>query len=275
MRDRVAQVCAARTEHDTAEAESDFDKLLAGSKPLPEYGYDRLSTWRRGCERALHISRVLPGFDTLRSSLEVACGDGMASVALAAHGYNVMLADLRDWRDPRAATLPFKAVDLGSARTLPKGPHDLVFSYNAFEHFDDPERALQKMVAVTAPGGYLYFEFGPLYCGPWGLHAYRMFPIPYMQFLFSDDFWRKKINQSGVRDLGQQLEDLQPLNRWTARQFSALWTRSGCKVIKSSSTTIEHHLDVVLRYPRSFQGRGLTLEDLSTQALTVLLQKPE
>ncbi|MBP6898904.1 MAG: methyltransferase domain-containing protein [Burkholderiaceae bacterium] len=277
LRDQVQTICLSGDSPDCSAAEADFDHLLASSKPLPEYGYDAVSNWRRGAERALQLASVVPDFGAVQRSLEVACGDGMTSVILAAHGLATSTADLRDWRDPRAAKLPFKALDIDWADPLPAGGspgHDLVFSYNAFEHFGNPATALSKMLAVTRPGGHLFFEFGPLYAGPWGLHAYRMIPIPYMQFLFSEPFWRDKLRQTGVRDLGQDLDELQPLNGWTVAQFENLWADSGCEIVLQQRVENLSQLALVSRYPGAFRGRGLTVEDLSTQALRVLLRKP-
>lgn len=273
----VSDIVADMDPPDAAPSERHFDHLLASSKPLPEYGYDAVSNWRRGAERALQLASVVPGFGSVQRSLEVACGDGMTSVILAAHGLVTSTADLRDWRDPRAAHLPFKALDIDGADPLPAAEppgHDLVFSYNAFEHFGNPATALSKMLAVTRPGGHLFFEFGPLYAGPWGLHAYRMIPIPYMQFLFSEPFWRDKLRQTGVRDLGQDLDELQPLNGWTVAQFEKLWAASGCEIVLQQRVENLSQLALVSRYPDAFRGRGLTVEDLSTQALRVLLRKP-
>ena len=274
VRDRVAMVCGSSEAPSTGDAEAKFQQLLSRAKPLPEYGYDALSTWRRGCERALQLSRGVPDFDSVKVALEVACGDGMASVALSSHGIQTVLTDLKDWRDPRAQRLSFTAVDTDGVEPLPGDAVDLVFSYNAFEHFGNPARALKKMLAVTRPGGYLFFEFGPLYAGPWGLHAYRMIPIPYMQFLFSEPFWREKLRATGVRDLGQDLTELQPLNRWSVRQFDQLWRTCGAEVVSSQRFTVERELEIVTQFPTSFQGRGLTYEDLTTQAVQVLLRKP-
>jgi hypothetical protein len=69
------------------------------------------------------------------------------------------------------------------------------------------------------------------------------------------------------------MEDLQPLNRWTIEQFRDLWKASGCEVVSYSERPAEPHLDVIERFPKSFQGRGLTIEDVSIQVVKVLLRK--
>lgn len=275
IRSDVAQVLASAGEPNTKASQEDFYLLSLKYRGPGEYGYDRKATWLRGMQRAQQIASIVPGFNSAQRSLEVACGDGMVSLQLAILGVDATLTDLRDWRDERAMHLPFQACDLCTDSRLPGADYDLVFSYNAFEHFPDPASALQRMISVAKPGAYLLFEFGPLYAGPWGLHAYRMLPMPYPQFLFDETFWRKNILATGVRDLGQDLDDLQPLNRWTASKFDKLWLESNCEVVLSRKYITEEHIDLVLQYPEAFRGRGLTFEDLTTQGLLVLLRKPE
>jgi SAM-dependent methyltransferase len=271
----VSELLRQESTPKTSPAEEAFDLLQSTYSGPGEYGYGFTENWLRGSERSRQLVRAVPGLGSGSRTLEVACGDGMTSVVLATLGVQVETTDLQDWRDARAQHLAFTACDLGKADSFPAGPFDLVFSYNAFEHFPDPARALSLMVHATKPGGWLFFEFGPLYAGPWGLHAYRMLRMPYPQFLFSEEFWRSKIQAMGVTDLGQSLDDLQPLNKWTFAQFDALWAASGCEILSKQNYTVHDHLDIVLRYPESFQGRGLSLAELTTQGVCVLLRKRE
>lgn len=271
----VTAIINNTTSPDTKASEIDYNRLATTYSGPGEYGYGDRQNWLRGIGRAKQIIEAVPSLTVGNLALEVGCGDGMTAVALRSFGIEVHLTDLKDWRDPRANGLPFIAIDLGVESTpLSQGPYDLIYSYNAFEHFPDPQSVLIRMLAHLKPGGHLFFEFGPLYCGPWGLHAYRMLPMPYPQFIFSELFWRSKIKESGVRDLGQELEDLQPLNRWTVRQFDDLWATSHCEILRNDKYKIEQFIDVVVQYPDAFRGRGLTYEDLTTQGLCVLLRKP-
>lgn len=275
LRRAVERLLCSNEVPDTEISEAAYDSLCAKYDAPDEYGYDRKSTWRRGLQRAQQLMAFVPTLNHGQTSLEVACGDGMTSLQLALLGMKPTLSDLTDWRDGRAVHLPFQTCDLVSDDSFRGDCYDFVFSYNAFEHFSEPTTALRKMVNATKPGGFLFFEFGPIYTGPWGLHAYRMLPMPYPQFLFSENFWRKKLESSGVRDLGQELDDLQPLNRWTVSQFDALWRGSGCEILVVRKYAIEDYLSVVIDYPKAFQGRGLAYEDVTTQAVLVLLRKPQ
>src|SRR5271165_3963440 len=167
-----------------------FEELQSSySRWWPEYGFDNYSTWARGCERAIKLL----GMADLRmrdlEALEVGCGDGMTSYALASYRNTsrFILNDTEDWRDARAMSFHF--VNGNVCRTLPidSNSFDLVMTYNAFEHVEDPRTALSELIRLCRSNGHIYIEFGPLYCSPLGLHAFS-FKMPYPQFLFSPEF---------------------------------------------------------------------------------------
>jgi len=260
---------------DTSAAERDYKNLTSSYSGPGEYGYGDRPNWMRGVDRAKQLVENIPTLRPGSRALEVGCGDGMTAVVLQTFGVDVQLTDLKDWRDSRAMNLSFTGIDLGNASAeLPNVAYDLIYSYNAFEHFPDPKTVLTRMLARLKSGGYLFFEFGPLYAGPWGLHAYRMLPMPYPQFLFSESFWRAKLKEGNILDLGQNLDDIQPLNKWTVGQFDTLWQTSGCEILQNRKFQVESFIDLVSDYPGSFQGRGLAYEDLTTQGIYVLLRKP-
>lgn len=258
---------------DTSAAERDFQALSMEYHGPGQYEYDARASWLRGATRAQQLLTLCPDIVPGDQVLEVACGDGMTSKLLQCFGVQPMLTDLDDWRDTRAKDLRFVDRDLSSARDLPAGDVGLAFSYNAFEHFPDPARALELMLGSVRVGGYLFVEFGPLYAGPWGLHAYRTLPMPFPQFLFSETFWRGRLGEKGVKDLGREMRDLQPLNAWSLKQFECLFRNAGCELCLIERMPAQNHVDLVFRYPQSFRGRGLTLEDLRTHGLRVLLRK--
>jgi SAM-dependent methyltransferase len=251
-----------------------FDDLQSGPPPPLVYDYDAFSTWRRGVERAISIverTRVdVPG----KRVLEVASGDGMTGAAMASFGHEVVLLDMEDWRDARAKALAFKTHDLAGPLAYPDDSFDLVFSYNAFEHIPDPEFVLQEISRITCPGGAIYLDFDPLYASAWGLHAWRTLRMPYPQFLFAEDLLTERLKELGMYDLGRKMLSLQPLNRWRVEQFRDLWRRSGCTVELLHEPRDERFIEIVERYPTAFQGRGLTVDDLTIHGIQVLLRKP-
>ena len=255
------------------DSEEVFEKLQQGYPPRSRYAYDKYSTWERGTKRALNLlnSEVFrePGLNVL----EAGCGDGMAGYALACYGHKVTLVDLEDWRDERAKKLPFVAGDLCAKLPLDPESHEVIVSYQTFEHLEDPAKSLAELVRICKTGGHIYLRFGPLYASPWGLHAYRTLHMPYPQFLFSETFINQKLQELGIYDLGQQRTSLQPLNRWKLSRFSRLWRESDCEIISYSELTDDSHLNLIKEYPKAFSGRELAFKDVVTQAISVMLRK--
>jgi len=97
--------------------------------------------------------------------------------------------------------------------------------------------------------------------------------MPYPQFLFSPQLIETKVRELGVNDLGHEFHCLQPTNQWRLAQFRELWRDSGCEVVSLIESPEERHLGVVTEFPRAFCGRGLTVEDLVIQGVSVLLRK--
>ena len=76
-----------------------------------------------------------------------------------------------------------------------------------------------------------------------------------------------------MKDLGQEFHHLQPTNKWRLAQFRELWHDSACEVLSLMEPREERHLGVVAEFPRAFCGRGLTVDDLVTHQVSVLLRK--
>lgn len=274
QRREINRILSREEEPQHYDSDEVFERLQQACNPLPPYGFDEHSTWKRGIDRALDL---LKKFEILRQPgltvLEAGCGDGMTGYMLASYGHCVALNDIEDWRDTRANDIHFLSSDLCDELPLNSGSFDLVYSYNTFEHLDDPGAALSELVRVCKSSCFIYIEFGPLYASPWGLHAHRTFRMPYPQFLFSKSFFEDKIKKLGIYDLGKKASTLQPMNQWRVSQFRRLWQESGCTVLSSLVLTDHSHLGLIEKFPKAFTGRGLTLEDVTTQALYVTLMK--
>jgi 2-polyprenyl-3-methyl-5-hydroxy-6-metoxy-1,4-benzoquinol methylase len=257
----------------TARAEGCFEVLQSSYQPLPEYGYDPASIFRRATHR---ISNLLM-FDELgkpgAKGLDVGAGDGMLSVLLQVFGHNMTLVDIDDWRVNSAKDLNLIKANCCDQLPFDGEVFDFIVSFNAFEHFPNPSQAFEEFFRVLRRGGLMHFHFNPLYCSPWGLHAYRMFRMPYPQFLFSDHFTKSKLSQIGIWDLGKQSTDLQPLNQWRPSQFEALWQRSDVQILAHDFEIDDNYLHVIQEFPECFQGRSLKIDDLIKSGIAVTLQK--
>lgn len=277
LRERAVAAAAARAlraDGDPEPLDHEFEAFQNAYPVQKDYGYGHFDKWERAMRRAryfLEAAEVLqtPGLTVL----ELGCGDGTLGRVLSEYPHNVVLSDLDDWRDEGVRHLPFVKGDVCEGLDLDDGSVDAVVSYNTFEHVGDPQAAFDEIVRVCRPGGHVRLAFGPLYASPWGLHAYRSLLMPYPQYLFSEGFVREKLREIGIRDLGEDRDELQPLNGWTPGRFCALWADGPVRVVSEGFNVDRSHLDVVAQNPGAFRGRGLTLRDVTTANVYVTLQR--
>jgi hypothetical protein len=98
--------------------------------------------------------------------------------------------------------------------------------------------------------------------------------MPYPQYLFSEGFIRQKLSELGIWDLGKRRSELQYVNKWKVADFNELWTESGCTCVNLTVGKHEKAISLVSSYPEAFCGRGLTLEDITANSITITLRKP-
>jgi SAM-dependent methyltransferase len=274
QRRRVEEILERPEAPSTYDSEEVFTRLQREYPPREDYAWDAFAAWSRGVQRVPGLIKLAGREEPGARVLEATCGDGMTGVVIASYGHSLTLHDLEDWRDSRAREFPFVAGDLCTRLPLEDESFDLIFSYNAFEHVYDPAAALKELVRLCSTGGMIYLDFGPLFCSPWGLHAWTALGMPYPQFLFSPEFYQRKIDQHGLYDLGNRTTTLQPLNRWRLAEFEQLWRESGCEVVAYSTREDVTCLDVVERFPRAFTGTGLSFADVTSFQISVALRKP-
>lgn len=249
----------------------DLERLCVRSAFPTPYGYDAKAVEERGQQRAKFVLDKLNGRPA-QTFLDLACFDGMTAAALQAQNRTCWGVDLTDSGfDARAqnAGVQFAAMD-ASKISFENGFFDVVYSFNAFEHFANPEQVLREALRVTKPGGHVILRFGPLYASAKGLHAYDRIPVPYCQFLFPlavmNDYLRKR-----------SLEELDPThcNGWTVQQFRALWKNvSDLAVIRTNQEfTWLEDLPMVHRYPSCFSGKVGSAEDLAVNIIEVVLER--
>ena len=269
----VERILAKKQPLKPYEDEALYEQLIKLYSSPTGYRYDPYSLWQRAFYRANKLLKksMLQLTDGL--FLDAACGDGMLGVAFDSYGYEVVLSDKEDWRDERAKHFEFIESDICNISKYKKRDFDLIVSYNAFEHLEAPDVAFLELLRICKPGGHIYLEFGPLYASPRGMHIYRTIPIPYCQFLFSEEYLDKKLDRLGIFDLGKELQTRQYLNKWRVNDFENLWKSDCVNVIEMKLSQRYEFLDVIMKYPYAFQGRGLTLKDVTTQSISVLLEK--
>jgi SAM-dependent methyltransferase len=274
-RRRIEKILASTDSPDTVQSEKDLDLLQEEYPERPEYGYDFHSLVSRGCARTMQVIKASRHLGESLATLEVGAGDGMVSVVLDATGYKVDLTDIDDWRADQAQRLPFLTANSSESLKYPPRSFDVVFSYNTFEHLPSPLVTLQEIAKVLKPAGIAYLNFAPLYCSPWGLHAYRLFRMPYPQFLFRDEFITSFVERNEVVDLGRRLNQLQYVNKYRISDYQSTWKECGLKIKTLEYLPDQFSLDIILRYPKAFQGRGLVFDDVVTGGIEIVLEKAD
>ena len=129
--------------------------------------------------------------------LDMGCGSGELTLGLARHGAKhivgvdylprfVELARRNAQNASIHADVAFECADLHTWN--PPRKFDVVVSFDALEHIDDPGGFLKTMSRFLAPGGKAVLSFGPLFHSPFGDHMYEFFSvqIPWRGALFSE-----------------------------------------------------------------------------------------
>ena len=250
---------------------ADLRKLQKHYPYQAEYGYSPEILDRRGKERAEQLSGLIRD-KCCTTYLELGCWDGMVSFHMLKKGKSAIGIDNRDIGfDQRAieAGVDLRKMD-ASKLDFYDDSFDVVFSYDAFEHFSDPESVLREMTRVTKPGGYIYLEFGPLFMSPMGLHAYREITVPYCQHLFSEATIAAFLVEERLEAL-----DFSHCNGWSLIQFRNLFAVYSTKLSKELyvETCNYEHLNLIEEYPSIMKNKTDYFEDLMCDSIKVLFRK--
>ncbi|MEO5367147.1 MAG: methyltransferase domain-containing protein [Magnetococcus sp. WYHC-3] len=241
--------------------------------PAADYPYDPDSLLRRGQTRA-DLLQSLPDLTPGGRSLEVGCGDGMVSAVLARRGFRALAGDYSARGvDARCRAWGAQFVRLDAGRLpLPAACMDLVFSFDAFEHFPAPDLALEEMIRVCRPGGLLFLDFGPLYYSQQGLHGYRSLNVPYCQHLFPREVLEAFIDQEGLPPV-----DFAGVNGWSASAFRALFQRQAhvLTVLDWQEGRNLYHLDLIRHHPSCFRAKSDCFEDFVISSMRLVLRRRE
>ncbi|HEY4499793.1 MAG TPA: class I SAM-dependent methyltransferase [Candidatus Paceibacterota bacterium] len=239
------------------------------------YRYDPESLVIRGKERAYQVLNLLKlksdQPEKIVKFLELGCGDGMASCILQLAGKKVIASDVQNNNfDTRAvrAGVEFKTLDVHNLE-LESSSLDCIFSYNAFEHFDQPTTALREMIRVVKPNGFIYLNFGPLYMAPKGMHAYRVVSIPYCQMLFP----RETLQEYFL----EKKASLTPVNGYTVQQYRDIWNAHShrLKRLVYFEEYIASGLELIEQFPSCFKHKTDYFDNLLVTSIEVLFRKLE
>jgi SAM-dependent methyltransferase len=237
----------------------------------PVYGYDPRSVEERGRLRAREILSM-PGAGAAKDFLELGCWDGMVSASLARAGRRATGIDYRnEGFDARATAAGANLVVMDASRlTFEDTSFDFVFSYDAFEHFESPERVLEETIRVLRPGGMLYLDFGPLYLSPLGQHAYRSIRVPYCQCLFAPGTLTEFTAAHGLPAI-----EFDHVNRWTIARFRELFARHapGLERVRYHESLDLSHLALIREHPSCFRSKSEQFEDFVVAHVSALFRR--
>jgi ubiquinone/menaquinone biosynthesis C-methylase UbiE len=238
--------------------------------PVP--GYDLQSLEQRGNERARKILNLIrTKTEKINTLLELGCWDGMVSCALQRMGKITTAIDNRSKGfDKRAIREGVRLLQMDATYLqFEDESFDFVFSYDAFEHFAEPESVLQEAIRVVKTGGYIYLDFGPLYMSPMGLHAYRSITVPYCQLLFP-----KELLQNFVNEMGLETINFDQLSGWPLEDYRKMWNDSHrLKRVMYEERHDLSHLDLIIKYPSCFKSETKYFDNLIVSSIKVLFKK--
>ncbi|MEK8015533.1 MAG: class I SAM-dependent methyltransferase [Candidatus Parabeggiatoa sp.] len=212
------------------------------------------------------IRTCLPAPKGPKNLLEIGSQTGILSYFLQRMGYLTTAIDLNSKRfEEKAIQEGVKLLEMDATKLqFEDESFDFIFSFNAFEHINDPEAALREMIRVCKSGGYIYLCFDPLYMSPLGLHAIPVITVPYCQF-----FWKKELLQN-VADC-----NFPHVNEWPLEKYRQLWNDYDHILNKKryhEGYNIRH-LDLIMAYPSCFKSKTENFDNLIVSGIQVLFQK--
>ncbi len=141
-----------------------------------------------------------------------------------------------------------------AATTLPDASQDIILSQACFEHFADPDGAIEQIGRLLRPGGATSHEID--------LRDHRDFNRPLDFLRYNDTLWKLSTSNrpNGVR------------NRWRRAEYRAAFEQHGMDVVyieatKQASVTEEMRE----QYQPHFQA--MTLEELSVVGILLVARK--
>lgn len=161
---------------------------------------------------------------------------------------------------------------------------DICCSFATLEHIQDPHAALQNMLRVIEPYGFLYCQAAPLWNSPFGHHKRDMFPddpwihlrmnSPEKMMSYYDDICEQVIDGHKVRDhIAYIFSD--EFNRISVSELKKIVFRL---MEKANPVSIRfgmnyddyHHL---LSPELRSELKAYTEEELLTEGMTIVLRK--
>jgi len=212
------------------------------------------------------IKTCLPSPKSPKNILEIGTQTGILSYFLQRMGHLTTAIDLNSKLfEEKAIQEGVKLLEMDATQLqFEDESFDFIFSFNAFEHINDPEAALREMIRVCQSGGYIYLCFDPLYMSPLGLHAIPVITVPYCQF-----FWEAEI----LHDFAGC--NFPYVNGWPLEKYRQLWNDYNHVLTQKRYNEAYniHNLDLIMAYPSCFKSKTENFDNLIVSGIQVLFQK--
>jgi len=122
--------------------------------------------------------------------LDYGCGRGWQCCALARLEVvrSITGVDIRlfDWMQESARSAGVEGRVKFLAHDQIDTQFDVVYSCSSFEHFDDPEGELRRMIGLTRSGGEVIISFAEPWYSPHGSHMSGYTGLPWSNLIFSE-----------------------------------------------------------------------------------------
>jgi ubiquinone/menaquinone biosynthesis C-methylase UbiE len=112
---------------------------------------------------------------------------------------------------------------------------DFVFSWSAFHHLEDPQRAIVEIKRILRPKGTLMIQLYPFFSSPHGSLLEQWYPEGFAQFKYSED----EISANVLSNPGEDrvwaehlLDSYRRLNRLTVDELGQMLTEGGFRVTR-------------------------------------------
>lgn len=217
---------------------------------------------------------------TGRRLADIGCGDGIIDLGVAHKarpealvGFDIVPTDVGNLArlaetEGVGGTLPENLrFQTCQTRSLPAddGSFDLVFSWSAFEHMEDPRAMCEEIRRVMRPEGVLMLQLWPFFASEHGAHLWQCIPDAFVQLLWDEERIGSAVRAASPYSTEQTEDFLQvysELNRVSLDDLQRALLGGGLWVTKVELLSHTVHI------PRELARRSLT--DLAIAGVKLL-----
>jgi ubiquinone/menaquinone biosynthesis C-methylase UbiE len=185
---------------------------------------------------------------------DVGCGEGITDLALVAKGrpaelvgYDIQLTDREKLlaearREGVAEELPPQLRFERSEPELlpaPDDAFDVMISWSAFEHVDQPPVLMREIARVLRPEGCFMLQLWPFYNSEHGSHLWQWFPEGFAQFRYEEAEIERRVRADDSNlEFGEMLlQEFKKLNRTTLDELGEAIRGAGLRVARLEPLT--------------------------------------